>query len=60
MKSIEELRVEFECLVGAHMVRKSIMVYSEKYNKYLMTDDCFKAEVAYVNGMWFMFQEIKK
>ena len=59
MKTIEELRKEFELILGDDSYLK-ICFFSEKDNMYKSKTLFGHGCASYLNGAWYMFQELNK
>lgn len=61
MKTLEELRKEFEKIPEIKsIILKSEAFYCENGNWYLCSDEADRNEEYYLDGAWFMFQELNK
>lgn len=61
MKTIEELRVEFEEIPHiAELLKNGDIYYNDFQNKYQTDFLMIHSASTYVSGAWFMFQELKK
>lgn len=59
MKTIEELRKEFEGKMHQH-IKERKLVFNKKMQCFTGIDGLMTVNANWINGAWFMFQELRK